>query len=165
MKKTLTITALSVAVLGLVGFGTFASAQSSEGNYPPIIERLVARFNLDAEEVKEVFAEAREERFEQMQVRFRESFEEKLDAAVADGELTQAQKEAILAQKEELQAQHEGLKELSWEERREKMQGLQEEMQNWADKQGIDWKWLWGFGCGHRGGHFHGKFGPRFFKN
>lgn len=155
MKKGLTCALAAAAMLGILGAAVVtAQAVSADGNYPPIIQKLVERFGLNIEEVREVFDEARAERRQNMQVRFEESFEERLNKAVEQGKLTQEQKEAILAKQEEMQERYEGLRELSPEERRAKMQETREEMQAWAEENGVDLRFM----CGLRAGGFAGGF-------
>ena len=114
---------------------------------------VVERFNLNADEVQEVFEEAREEKKAELQVRF----EERLNQAVDEGKVTEEQKEAILAKKAEMREKHEELKDLSLEERHEAMKALQEEFKSWADENGIDLNQF--FWCGGRKGHLGPKFG------
>jgi len=151
MKKAIVL-AIALSILSLIGLAGVkaVSAEDSEG-YPPIVQKLVERFNLDVSEVQKVFDEEREERHQEMELRF----EERLNQAVTEGELTQEQKEALLAKKAERQAKHEEMKNLSEEERRTAMEQEREEMKTWAEENGIEMFRLGGFG---EGGH-HG-FGP-----
>jgi hypothetical protein len=147
MKKII-ILAIALSILSLIGLAKVSSISAEDSqNYPPIIQKLVARFNLDAGEVQKVFDEEREKRQQENQLRF----EERLNQVVTNGELTQEQKEAILAKKAEMQAQHEEMKNLSWEEKRKAMEQEREEMETWAKENGIEISWF----CGpHKGGHF-----------
>ena len=152
--KILTI----VAILGILGTTIILAkpAIAEEANhYSSLIQKLVDRFGLKADEVQEVFDEHQEERRAEHQVRF----EERLAEAVADGTLTEAQKEAILAKKAEMMANHEEMKDLSREERREVMDQHREEMEAWAGENGIDMKEFFGFMGGFRKGHFGPCFG------
>lgn len=77
---------------------------------------------------------------EHMQMRQAE-FESRLDEAVANGELTQKQKQLILQKHEEMRSEHvngDDLKDLSPEDRKVKMQEKHDEMQAWAQENGID---------------------------
>jgi len=135
IKNILAITVASLAILGFVAYGTVrAYADDKSGGYPSIIQKLVERFGLNEEEVKTVFDEARGERQQQMQDRF----EERLNQAVSDGKITEEQKQAILAKKAEMQVNRGEFKDFSPEERQEKMQAHREEMQTWAEANGID---------------------------
>jgi len=132
MKKAILISAITVGVLSLIGVLAVNRARADESfDYPPIIQKLVERFNLNTEEVQQVFDEVREERQEQGRARF----EERLNQAVSDGRITEAQKEAILAKHAEMQANQ---------------ANHRQEMQAWAEENGIDWPLF--LGGGHRGG-------------
>jgi len=157
MKKYLIIPVLGLALLGFVAYGTArAYAENESGGYPPIIQKLVERFGLNEEEVKTVFDEAREERRVEMQTQF----EDRLNEAIESGDITEAQKEAILAKREEMQANRGELKDLSPEERQEKMQTHKEEMQAWAEANGIDLSQMRSLlGRGRRGGFGGPMFG------
>jgi hypothetical protein len=157
-KKLIGFLAAS-ALLGTTAYGvSLAYAEEGSGSYPPIIQKLVERFDLDSEEVVEVFSEARQER----QAEKEERFAGRLEEAVSQGELTEEQKEALLAKHEELQQEREANREefrsLSWEERRELRQSRREELEAWAQANGIDVSYLFGglLGCGRRGGFMGG---------
>lgn len=143
MNKKILIPALFLAILSLTAFGVTSIKAQGNGNYPPIVQKLVERFGLNEDEVKQVFDEARGERQAQMQA----NFEERLNQAVTGGRITQEQKELILSKHEEMQANRE-------------MTEHQEEMKNWAQENGIDLSQI-GF-LGPRGGGKGGfGFGPR----
>lgn len=160
MRKYLIIPVLGLALLSFVIYGTNkAYADNQSGKYPPIIKKLVERFNLNEEEVKKVFDEAREERRAEMRARF----EERLNQAVKEGKITEQQKKAIMAKKEEMQAEREKLKDLTPEERRQMREKHKQELEAWAKENGIDLNLLpMLFGKGHHGPH-HGDFGGSMF--
>lgn len=160
-KKAL-IVALIIGALLVIGiFGTgvaVATVAKNSGAYPPIIQKLVERFNLDPAEVQKVFDEERNERQKAMQARF----EDLLDQAVKDGKITAKQKEAIITKQTEMRKKMDELRtsDLSAEERQEKMQALRDEIKAWAEKNDIDLQYLHMFGRGMgRGGRFGGP-GP-----
>lgn len=133
-KKVLlpTILAISVLVVGILA-ATNVSAQDT-ANYPPIVQKIADRFNLNVSEVEQVFDEARDERRAEMYA----NFADRLDDLVSEGKLTETQKEAVLDKHEEVQDKMEALKDLAPEERREKAQAIHEEFKAWAEDQGID---------------------------
>lgn len=162
-KKAL-IVALIIGALLVIGiFGTgvaVATVAKNSSEYPPIIQKLVERFNLDPVEVRKVFDEERDERQKAMQTRF----EGLLDQAVKDGKITDEQKGAIIAKQTEMQKKMDELRtgDLTPEEQQAKMQTLQEELTAWAEKNDIDLQYLHMFGRGMgRGGRFGspGSFG------
>lgn len=153
MRNKQTILVLLLLVLVAVGavFGATlvaAAAEDTDG-YPPIIQALAERFNLNADDVKEVFDEQHEAKRDKMQQRH----EDHLDEAVEAGTLTDEQKEALLKKKEELRVQMDEIKDLPPEERFEAMKETHEEFKAWAEESGIDLKAL------HNGAG-KGRFGP-----
>ena len=88
MKKILTYTVITVAVLGFCGIAAISvQAEGINGNYPPITQKLAERFNLNIDEVKEFFDENRGERMQER---------------LAEAGLTEEQIGALQAKKEEL---------------------------------------------------------------
>ena len=164
MKSKQTI--LILLTLGLVTagavFGATLVAMAAEDldGYPPIIQALAERFNLDPNDVKEVFDEQHEVRKEEML----KSKEERLDGAVEAGKLTGEQKDELLEKQEEMNAKMAELKDLPPEERFEAMKEIKEDFQTWLEESEIDIKGVYGgFGKGHFGqrgfgkGHFKGR--------
>jgi len=142
----------AVVLAGAVGVKTVSAVQD-EGTYPAIIQKLAERFNLNTDEVKQVFDEERQ----QQQQRMRASFEERVDQAVVEGTITEEQKEAILQKQAELQNQHEALMDFAPEERRAVMQKNRQELESWAQENGIDLSLF--LGNGPRGIKGFGKMG------
>ena len=147
MNKKHLIIALALVLLGGIGITAVkADAQGVQGNHETIIQKLVERFGLNQQEVESVFDEVREERHAQMQAKY----EEKLDALVQEGKITEEQKEAIIAKHEEMRAEKQEnfgfWKDLEPEERRAKMEEHRAEMQAWADEKGIDLSLIGGLG-------------------
>ena len=135
------ILALSILVIGILA--TNVSAQDIS-NYPPIVQKIADRFNLNVSEVQQVFDEDRDAHRADMYAHFAE----RLNDMVSDGKLTETQKEAILDKHEEMQDKMEEFKNLSVDERHEKMQALREEFKTWAESQGIDLSVIGPFGHG-----------------
>lgn len=107
-----------------------AGQQNGQSKFPPIVQKLIERFGLNEDEVSQVIEEEREERRQ----KGKEMMEQRLDEAVADGQITEEQKQAILEKQEQME--------------QEKGQH-QEEMKQWAEENGIDWPM---FGSGMRKG-------------
>lgn len=157
-----------VPVLALMAAGTIAvgaatvSAQTvDDSGYPSIVTKIAEKFNLNQAEVKAVFDEEREVHHADMQ----QKMEDRLTEAVKAGELTEAQKQAILTKQEEMQtereANFEAMKNMTKEERQAAMEAKRTELQTWAESQGIDIKYLMMFDRGGHGGPggFGGKMG------
>jgi len=151
MNKVLTYTIIAVATLGLCGIVTISiQAEGIDGNYPPIVQNLAERFNLNIDEVKGFFDQNRGERI--------------MDRLTEAG-VTQEQIEALQAKKGELREECLLLKDLPQEERWTKRQENKKEMEDWAEENGIDLSVLRGFGdkpdkgFGKGLGHFGQRIG------
>jgi len=167
MNKKLLITVLSLVLLGGASFAVVkASAEETRPHHQTIIEKLVERFGLNQEEVEQLFDEVREERQAQMKAQH----QEKLNALVEEGKITEEQKQAIIAKHEEMQAEKQenfgAWKDLDPEERRAKKQEHREEMQTWAEENGIDLYLLHRLGGrGLKGKRDNAGFGKQPFEN
>jgi hypothetical protein len=169
VKKILTFAIITVAVIGLgsvVAVKVQAEGGSGNGFYSVIIQKLVDRFGLNADEVQQVFDEAQDEMRQQMQARFGEGAGDRMEKFTPPEctQLTDEQEQAISAKREELKEQYGDLKGLSREEMQTKMQEMKTEMETWAESQGIDLKCIgfmggW-FGPGSRGPHNGFGWGP-----
>ncbi|MEW6447300.1 MAG: hypothetical protein AB1426_04310 [Bacillota bacterium] len=137
-------------LLGAYGLSAMAAETQADYNFPPVIQKLIDKFNLDPAKVNEVLQEDRKER----EAKRLSIFKDRLEQAVKDGKLTEKQREAILSKRSELQAKLQNLRDLSPEERHEALKQLRDEMEKWAKENGIDVKWLLmekGRGFGPRG--------------
>lgn len=117
---------VSVSALGVVAVPTFA--QDSE-NYPPMVETLSEKFNLDQSEVQKVFTEERETRHT-----------ERLNGLVEDGTITEEQRAIIEEHHDEMMAKRDALlaEGKTRTEMHELMEAEREEFQNWLEAQGIE---------------------------
>src|SRR3972149_5597504 len=142
--KTLLIVVLGLLVLGgavgFIGAGK-AFAEDRSSSSPPIVQKLVEKFGLDAEEVMEVFEAQREEN----QAERRAKFVERLNELVSEGKITSSQKDLILSKFDELQSKMEEWKDLEPEERKAQIENYRKELKAWADENGIDLKELFPF--------------------
>jgi hypothetical protein len=133
-KIGLGILAGATVVTGLYGVGTIKAADAATTDFPPVIQKLVEKFNLNKDEVSAVLTQDRTER----QAEREADFSTKLSEAVTAGKITETQKTAILAKHEEVQAKREALKTGTREDRKTQMQALRTEMQDFLKTQGID---------------------------
>lgn len=161
-KKTVLVVLVAVSLLVVAAVGANAVFAKDGKAYPPIVKKLADRFKLDVGEVGKVFDEEAEARHKEKSARF----EARLDQAVKDGKITEAQKSVILKKESELKDTCEKNRDLSPEERREAMKSARQDLQDWAKKNDIDLKLLGGikggpgmFGPGHRGQGPKGGFG------
>ena len=164
-KRKMIVPALALGVATVVGVAGISHVSANEGDqYPPIIEKIAEKFNLNQDEVKQVFDEERESHQEEMKAKR----EERLNQLVSDGKLTEDQKNALTAKEEEMQkereTQMEAVKDLSPEERREKMEEYREahkdEMKDFFEEQRIDASLFAPLGGQGEGMKRGGGFGP-----
>ncbi len=156
---------LGLATLLLVA-GTFASqsafAQAQEGQGPmsSLVEKIATKFNLNKDDVQEIFDEDRKAH----QTEMKANYEKKLSDAVASGKITEAQKALILQKHMEMQSTHianmESMKNLSQDARKAHFEKEKTALDAWAKENGIDTQYLFGLGGkGHRG-HGPGRPAP-----
>ncbi len=118
-----------------------------------LVQKLAAKFNLNKDEVQKVFDEDRTAHEAEREQKLSERLQKLVDA----GTITSAQKTAIENKlkelREERQADREEMKDLSDSERQSKMDEKRNELEGWAQEQGIDLTKLKGV--------FGGPGGPR----
>ena len=104
MSKKLLISLLILgAVISLGAYGVGSLRANEVGNVNPMVPRLAETFNLKEDDVEAVFDAVHEERQEEM----KKVREERLNEAVSDGVITEAQKTALLDKWEEMQNKRE----------------------------------------------------------
>jgi len=140
-KKILvpTVALTVLTILGIVGAKTIKA--DNVNNYPPIVQRLVEKFNLNEEDVKKVFDEERQQRQEERQ----KQLEEGLNRAVSDGVITSEQRQAFLEKHSNMEQQR---------------SQNREEMRTWFEENGIDQTKLSSY-IGFTGRGFGKGFGER----
>jgi len=135
MNKKLLIPGLAVASVIAAGVVLNTSVYAdSESSFPPRIQEMVERFNLDESEVENFLNEKHQERMAEREA----EVESKLNDAVSEGTITEDQKALILAKMEENRTNKEDMRDLSREEKQEQAQTHREDMQTWAEQNGID---------------------------
>lgn len=148
------------ALLGviLVGGGLFGASQvlaQTNNNHPSFIEQLAQKLGIEQSTVQRAVDEIKQDNKSQVQTRFNDT----LDQAVKDGEITEAQKQLILQKRQELQNTKANFKDMTPEQRRQAMQNQKQQLDDWAKQNNIDLKYLFGSGSfGHLGG-FKGRWG------
>lgn len=163
-NKKIAVSVLVFSIALGAGYGiNQTSAQGMNGG-STLIDKLVAKFNLNKDEVTKVFDENRIEQRANMDAKRKATAEENLNAAVSKGELTAEKKQLILEKLTELEKEREvnrtAHQNLSVEERKTEMETHRAEMTKWASDNGIDVKYLmggFGRGLGHGEGAGHGK--------
>ena len=128
--------ALPTAANAFWPFDLFKKSGSSTSQFPPLIQKIIEKFNLNPTEVQKVIDEERQERERQRL----SLLEEKLNQAVKDGVISEEQKKALLEHWQN-----------KWQQRRQ----IREEERKWFEENKIDWQklgpYLGGKGFGRRG--------------
>jgi hypothetical protein len=136
-----TMTAAGMTGLGVASAATSESGTSGDGT-SSLVDKLATKFNLNKDDVQAVFDEERTDR----QAERQQKFEERLTQAVADGKITEDQKDKILVKMEELESQRkenlEKFKSMSEDERHEAMKSEMESLKTWADENDIPMEYL-----------------------
>lgn len=147
INKKLIFPVIALAVLGL-GVLDVGLASADENNNPQttIVQKIAEKFDLNQEEVQQVFDEVRSEHHAEREADMKAKEEERLSQLVADGKITEEQKSLIQQKHEELRAERgahrDSFKDLSQEERQAQMEQRKSELESWANKNGIDATYL-----------------------
>ncbi|MDQ5972095.1 MAG: hypothetical protein QG553_254 [Patescibacteria group bacterium] len=149
-------------VVSAVGLGSLASASAvsaaTSPNNDTIVDKLASKFNLNKEEVKQVFEDERKAHMAEREARVAD----KLQALVDNKTITAEQKTAIEAKLTELKSKHQAnrdaMKDMTPEERKAKFDAERSALEAWAKDQGLDLSKLKGIFMSERGhGREHGK--------
>ena len=128
--------ALPTAANAFWPFDLFKKSGSTTSQFPPLIQKIIEKFNLNPSEVQKVINEERQEREKQRL----SLLEEKLNQAVKDKVISEEQKKALLERWQKM-----------WQERKQN----REENQKWFEENKIDWQklglYLGGKGFGRKG--------------
>lgn len=147
MNKKILASALVLGVIGLAGYGASETVRADNvTNLPPLLQRVVEKFSLNRDEVQSVVDGYRTER----QAERKQDVEKRLLQAVADGKITEEQKNTILEKMTSWQAQMGTMRDLTAEERKTKMEEHRTEMKNLEDSIGVNLRDVIGNGMGKR---------------
>lgn len=144
MKKSIIIAgaAATIGLASLVGVGV-VSAQGGLNNQSSLVSALAKKFKLKEADVQLVFDEQHATNVTARQAEYKT----KLDQAVKDGDLTQAQADKLIAKQKEMTSFMETLKDKTAEERRDAMRAKQAEFKQWCEDNDIPNQFM-GFGMG-----------------
>jgi len=147
-----------IGVVGLAGVAStgLVSAATDTPGSGSMVKKIAARFNVNQDEVQQLFNEEHEAR----QADRHAKLSERLQKLVDEGAITAAQKTAVEAKLKELaaarDANHGEMRNLSEDEREAKMDERHQALESWAKDQGLDLSKL--KGVFHHGGP--GRHGP-----
>lgn len=148
IKKSLLVAGAvtTMTAAGITGMGVASAATSGAGpdgdSKSSLVDKLASKFNLNKDDVQAVFDEERAER----QAKHGLKIEERLTQAVADGKITEDQKDKILAKMKELKAQRESNRDkfmdMTDDERHEAIKSEAESLKTWADENDIPMEYV-----------------------
>lgn len=142
MKKASIIVPAMVAVIGfgLLHSGQVYAAEPATNFFSSLVDKIAQTFNLDRTKVESVVAGVRNEHRAEMREKLEEHVGNRLDTAVKNGKITEAQKQAILAKLAETKKNFnpDAFKNMTPEERKAAMEKQRADLQAWAKSQGID---------------------------
>lgn len=154
MKSKYTIPVIAVIVIGTVLLVTPAFAETSSTDRTSLIQKIAQKFGIKENELQAVFDEHRQQKHNEMLGRL----EDKLNQAVKEGKITEAQKQLILNKHKELAAKHQAemdkWKNMTPQERRQAKESHKTELEDWAEKNGIDLQYFFRFKGGMGRGHW-----------
>lgn len=125
----------AVGIASLVGVGA-VSAQSATGQNDSIVSKIAQKFNLNKDEVQQVFDEDRTEHEEERQAELKT----KLDQAVTNGKITADQETKLLAKLAEMKADRPDFKNMTDAEReaaRTQMEAKRTAFEAWLKENNI----------------------------
>lgn len=140
-NKKLIAVILALGIIASAGyFGTtYALAEETTPGYSTLVQKIAQKFNLKESDVQAVFDSVRDERKEQHKA----TLIANLDKAVADGVITEAQKQALLTK---------------MQEKHDSRVADRVAFKTWLKDQGIDGQKLAKYLMPGRGRHFGFKF-------
>lgn len=164
--KRAIVTAAIVATLGASVFAavstTYAATMPAVNDNPVsgLVTAIATKFHLNKEDVQAVFDEQRN----QIHADLEAKMATRLDQAVTDGKLTQAQADAVIAKQAELDTFLQSQKDVAPADRQAALKTEMEALKTWAKDNSIPPGFAFRHELGHRGlhagrPHFGGK-GP-----
>lgn len=157
----------SVATMGVTATQA-ARAPSDQNHMSSLVAAIAQKFNLSQSDVQQIFDQQRTQQQTQMQAKHAEALKTRLDQAVKNAKLTQAQADAIIAKHAELKIFMDGLKNKTEAERKAAMKTQKEALVVWAKANAIPDAFAQifhggpggkGMAHGPRGGNAGGRFG------
>ena len=152
-KRNLILPIAILATAGVISLGAISTNAYFGGGqrHDDMVKELAVKLGVDESKVSAVFEEMQKEHQQEME----SQMSTRLDEAIANGKITAAQKAAILAKHEEMRDEHDANREsfqsMTPEKRRETRQTDHDEMEVWAQEQGIDLEYFMGPMGGHMG--------------
>lgn len=145
VQKPLFTAAVAAAIgVGALGVNATLAAENEDRPQPfdKLITALSERFDLNPDEVRDVFEEQRDIMVEERQEKVAMKIDNFLDKAVQDGDLTEEQAQAIRDREDDERAFFESLKDMNPEDRQEALEKHKEEVKAWAEEHDLPEKYI-----------------------
>ena len=163
-KKIISYAILPVLGLALLSAGVTYAATNSTGTKPmdTLVNALVNKFNLNPTDVQQVVDQVMTEQRATREAEMTKSLTDRLNQAVTDKKLTQAQADAITAKLAEFKSLHSSLEGKTEAEKLAAMKSKMTSLEQWAKDNNIPKEFLlFGMHKGMGPGH-HGSRGNQF---
>lgn len=154
MKKQVMVAVMTIMLAVIGGFQATQAFAEDTNAENPLVRKLAGKFGLKQDEVQAVFDAVQTERMQQRETQYTTY----LTKLVTDGKITEAQKQLLLEKRKEMSADRpdkSAMQSMTPEERRAQMDAKKQEMDTWANENGIDTQYL----MGPKGGGGHGRGG------
>jgi len=156
VSKKIFIPIMALLILAGGTYGTTQALADEPLNNDLVVQKIAERFGLNEADVGSFFEDMGKHGNDWMNGHF----EKKLDQLVADGEITEEQKQALLDKHAELQSEREILRKewnsMTENERLAARDAHHDQMESWAEEMGIDLK-DFRMGFGDKGMMDHGN--------
>ena len=155
-KKYIIVPIAALGLIAVLALGTVeaVNAYGTRGSRSDLSETIASKFGLDQTQVIETMDEYHQQKMVEKHSEREARLEERLVQAVAQGSLTEGQRYAILEKHEEMAERMQEIhdQDLSRDEMHELKADIHEEMQAWAEENGIDYEAMMRAGRGMRNG-------------
>lgn len=129
------ISGIAIVTVATAGIA-FAQTPAVSG----LAQAIAQKFNLNPTEVQTVITQYQQTQKQQMHQEMQQKVKSYLDSKVKDGTITQAQENVLIAELQKVQTEYspESWSNLTPDQRQQQMQKMKQELQSWAQSQGID---------------------------
>lgn len=139
------ILGLAPAVATVPAYAASTTAPSTHQSFlDGLIQMIAQKFGLDQNQVKSAVTDYANQQKQQRQQHMQDKEKAHLDSLVTKGTITSSQEQQILDEQNKLRSEYnpQDFENLTAQERKQKMQQEQQEIQDWSKSTGIDAKYL-----------------------
>jgi hypothetical protein len=160
ISKKILIPAFAIIIGGgsLLGVSSLVHAQSGSGPFSGLAQTIASKFGLSQSDVQSAINTYMQQQRKTMMQNMQQRLQNKLNQEEQQGQITTGQESAILTELSSLKSQFNpsSFKSMTQQQRQQAFQTEKNNLQSWAQSQGINMSLIpFGFGMGH------GRFGHR----